>query len=416
MIGSVKRVVQVKLLPTPEQAAALAATLRACNEAASWVSGVAFEQRVTSRTPLQQLVYAQVKARGLSAQPALHVIRKVADAYTSLRATIRAGHLGPKGAQRRAKAESKPLGFRPTSAQPFDDRCLSWQHDQRTVSIWTTQGRLKHVRFVGHPDQLTTLREQRRGETDLVCRDGMWFLIATCEIPEPEVIEPEGWLGIDLGIANIATTSDGARAVGRRVNRYRKRMQELRRRLQKKRTTSARRALKRIRRRESRFVTDTNHVLSKQYVADAERTRRGIGLADLAGIRDRARLRKSQRVALHSWAFAQLGAFIGYKAQRAGVPVIHVDPRNTSRTCSQCRHVDKRNRPSQAVFACRVCRYTANADYNASCTIAHRAMAAWNAGRQSSAPTPAQRGLDAAGHTTASGARAASSAPSGPRS
>ena len=27
------------------------------------------------------------------------------------------------------------------------------------------------------------------------------------------------------------------------------------------------------------------------------------------------------------------------------------------------------------------CRYTANADYNASRTIAHRAMAAWNAGR-----------------------------------
>ncbi|MDT0488205.1 helix-turn-helix domain-containing protein, partial [Streptomyces doebereineriae] len=36
-----KLVVQVRLLPTPEQAAALEATLHACNEAASWVSEVA---------------------------------------------------------------------------------------------------------------------------------------------------------------------------------------------------------------------------------------------------------------------------------------------------------------------------------------------------------------------------------------
>ncbi|WP_370258871.1 hypothetical protein [Streptomyces sp. V4I8] len=39
-----KLVVQVKLLPTSVQAAALEATLRACNESATWASGVAFEK------------------------------------------------------------------------------------------------------------------------------------------------------------------------------------------------------------------------------------------------------------------------------------------------------------------------------------------------------------------------------------
>ncbi|GHB41709.1 hypothetical protein GCM10010377_35620 [Streptomyces viridiviolaceus] len=39
----VKLVVQVGLLPTPVQAAALKATLRACNQAATWASEVAFE-------------------------------------------------------------------------------------------------------------------------------------------------------------------------------------------------------------------------------------------------------------------------------------------------------------------------------------------------------------------------------------
>jgi hypothetical protein len=84
----------------------------------------------------------------------------------------RAGNLT---AQRRAKAESKPVRFRPDAAQPFDDRMLSWQHDAGTVSIWTVAGRLKQVRFAGHPDHLKTLVQHRRGETDLVSRDGTWM-------------------------------------------------------------------------------------------------------------------------------------------------------------------------------------------------------------------------------------------------
>jgi putative transposase len=97
----VKLVVQVKLLPTPEQAAALEATLHACNAAANRVSATAFEQRVFSRARLQKLCYAELKTSGLSAQPALHVIRKTADAYTTLHAQIDAGLLGPEGSKRR---------------------------------------------------------------------------------------------------------------------------------------------------------------------------------------------------------------------------------------------------------------------------------------------------------------------------
>jgi transposase len=64
-------------------------------------------------------------------------------------------------------------------------------------------------------------------------RDGMFFLIATIDIPEPEPFEPEGFLGVDLGIVNIATTSDGEIMAGRRLNRYRKRHRDLRTRLRR---------------------------------------------------------------------------------------------------------------------------------------------------------------------------------------
>lgn len=353
------------------------------------MSAVAFDHGVTGKQALQRLVYQDLKGRGLSAQPALQVIRKVADAYTTLRANVRAGNLGPEDSPRRVKAGSKPIRFRPDAAQPFDDRCLSWQHDARTVSVWSTVGRLKGVRFAGSLDHLATLVAHRKGETDLVHRDGLWLLVATCDVPRPEVVDPVGWLGVDLGIVNIATTSDGCRATGRRLNRHRRRMAGLRRKLQAKGTKSAKRVLKRVRRREARFVTDTNHTISKRHVTLAQRTCRGIGLEDLAGIRDRARLRKPQRVVLHSWAFAQYGAFVVYKAARAGVPVVFVDPRDTSRTCFRCRHVDKRNRRGQALFVCRRCGYRAHADHNASHNIGHRAGEVWNAGRQSFVPAAA---------------------------
>ena len=234
--------------------------------------------------------------------------------------------------------------------------------------------------------------------------------MATCDVPQASQYEPDGFLGIDLGIVNIATTSDGEIMAGRTVNRYRRRQLRLRRKLQAKGTRSAKRLLKKRARKESRFARDINHCIAK-IVTEAERTSRGIALEDLTGIRDRARLRKPQRVTLSSWAFAQLGSFIKYKALRAGVPTVYVDPAWTSRTCADCGHAGNRNRVSQARFTCRGCGVVARADRNASRNIAARGQVAWDAGRESRAPAPAcdRQGLDAAASITASDALAASS-------
>ena len=77
---------------------------------------------------------------------------------------------------------------------------------------------------------------------------------------------------------------------------------------------------------------------------------------------------------MSGWSFAQLRSFIAYKAQLAGIPVIIVNPKHTSQECSQCGHVARSNRRSQARFSCTQCGYTANADYNAACNIRSRAL------------------------------------------
>lgn len=121
-------------------------------------------------------------------------------------------------------------------------------------------------------------------------------------------------------------------------------------------------------------------------MTEAERTSAGISLEELKGIRQRVRLRKPQRVALHSWAFAQLGDFIVYKARRAGVPLVFVDPAYSSRECAECGHIDRLNRISQAKFACRSCGVVAHADRNASHVLARRGEDVWTAGRESRVP------------------------------
>ncbi|MCJ0873986.1 transposase [Streptomyces sp. AP-93] len=376
-----KIVAQVKLLPASVyDADALAATLRACNRAANHASAVAFAEGLKRRNVLQEKVYFALKADyDLGAQPAVRVVKKVCDAYATLKGNVKAGSLGPEGSRRRLRAESKPIVFREDAAQPFDDRILTWNLDRQTVSIWTVAGRLKGITFVCSPNAMKLLTS-RKGESDLVMRDGMFFLIATIEVPEPEAYAPAGFLGVDLGIVNIATTSDGDILAGRALNRYRQRHRDLRRKLQAKRTKSAKRVLKRVGRREARHAANTNHIIAKKLVTTAERTSRGIALEDLGGIRQRVTAKKDQRARLHSWAFAQLGSFVEYKARRAGVPVVFVDPRNTSRQCSECRHTHRSNRVAQARFVCRSCGTVMHADHNGSRNIAHRGEAAWQRG------------------------------------
>src|SRR5262245_36233183 len=121
--------------------------------------------------------------------------------------------------------------------------------------------------------------------------------------------------------------------------------------------------------RDARFQRDTNHVISKKLVQKAAVARKAIALEDLSGIRERTTVRRAQRYERHSWAFFQLRQYITYKAAQADVPVNLVDPRNTSRSCSHCRHCEKANRTSQAEFLCQRCGFAASADYNAARNI-----------------------------------------------
>jgi putative transposase len=190
-------------------------------------------------------------------------------------------------------------------------------------------------------------------------------------------VPPSDFIGVDLGIANIATDSDGGQFSGAAIETVRRKHNLQRKRLGQRNTKGAKKKLKRIAGREARFKRHANHVISKAIVRSAERSGRGLALEGLTHLRSRVKARGGDaRNRLGGWSFGQLGGFIAYKAQLVGVEVVYVDPRNTSRTCSVCGHCAKANRKTQGAFSCQACGMTMNADRNAALNIRFKAQAA----------------------------------------
>jgi putative transposase len=179
---------------------------------------------------------------------------------------------------------------------------------------------------------------------------------------------------VDLEIVNIATDSDGHTYSGSPVEKVRQHSATAHQTFQRTGTKAAKRRLKKLAGNESRFRRVINHTISKYLITSAQDTKAALVLEDLTHIRDRMTVRKLQPNRQHSWSFRQLRDFIVYKARRAGVPVVFVDPCNTSRTCARCGFVEKRNRHSQAEFSCLRCGHTANADTNAARNPATRGL------------------------------------------
>ena len=243
-----KLIAQVTLNSTPEQHAALLASLAEANAACDTISAAAWQAREFRRLPLQKLVYHDIKASfRLGAQILIRCIAKVADAYKLDRKTQRT--------------------FNPRGAIAYDDRNLTWYTDKSAVSIWTLSGR-QYIPYSAGEHQHALLRS-RKGESDLVYHRGAFYLLAVCDVPEPDEQTVDGVLGVDLGIANLATDSDGERYSGRRVERKRRWYANVRGRLQQRGSLSAKRHLRKLAGKQRRFQKDTNHRIAKQLVQKA---------------------------------------------------------------------------------------------------------------------------------------------------
>ena len=360
MSATLVRTVPIKL-DVGDNAPALVETARRFNAAATWIARVCWDESITNTNTAHHRVYGQTRADyGLGAQLAVCARAKAMEAI---------------------KAARKKGG----------DTCPAWRadaavrYDARTyrilpldgVSLNTVEGRVTCRLLPGQRQREMLLdRGWLIGGADLVQRKGVWYMHLTQHKPAPPTDEPTGYIGVDLGVATIATDSDGTSYDGAQVKAVRERRFTHRQRLQAKNTRRSRARLRLLAQKEQRFAKDVNHVISKQLVARAKDSCKALALEDLTGINERTAktVRHEQRRERMSWAFYQLRTFLTYKALAAGVNVVLVDPRDTSRTCAQCGHCAKANRRDQGHFHCLRCGHAANADVNAAINISRRAV------------------------------------------
>lgn len=351
----------IELLPSAEQAQLLRRTMAAVNAAATHTASIGAAERLYARSPLHARVYSELRDRfGLSAQQSVHAIAKAVAQFT--------------------REPGKAHQFRATGSVPLDARSVSYKTD--AISVLTLDGRVDIAYRMGaHQHEALLKAADIGGATLSVRKDGRFFLGVSYETVNEAQSSTVRCLGADRGLVNIVTTSDGEVFVGAELERKRAKRRNVRGSMQRKaakhkkagkRPKNIRRRLKGKSGRESRMQRDVNHCISKKLVQRAKGTDRAIALENLKGIRRRTRFNRTMRRRLGGWAFHQLGSYIQYKAERAGVPVVEVNPRNTSRECPECGHTEKANRRSQAVFRCRGCGHAGHADCVAAENIRRR--------------------------------------------
>ena len=288
----------------------------------------------------------------------------------------------------KTKAETKGRSYKRRQPNPpsqphsslcpirYDARSYWVKWEKGEASLATPQGRVVtnftvpayHTKYLGHPT----------ASADLLYRKGKFWLHVvgnvpqSASIPAPQELEV---IGVDLGITHPAVTSKRRFWGGRNWKEINRRIFRIRRKLQSKGTKSAKRHLKKLSGRLQRFRRDCDHVLSKRIV-------QSIGAGATIVIENLTEIRNTTnqsgreiRRRLHSWSFAQVRSFLEYKAEERGMRVVAIDPRHTSQTCNRCGYQSRSNRRTQALFLCKQCVYSLNADLNASYNIRDKHLA-----------------------------------------
>ena len=349
--------INCKLNPTKDQAEEVEATLKAFADACNWINQNT-PPKIRNHVRLHGLVYQEVRAKfGLSANLAVRAISRVAgNRKTAL-------NMGRKVKE-----------FKPTSID-YDARIFVFREKDESVGLTLLRSR-QNIKLCLGDHQRGMLRGSKPTSATLVKKGSDYYIHIQVKSEAPEEVKTDKVLGVDLGITDIAVTSEGQKFGGKTIKQIKDHYASMRAVLQQKAakgTRSSRRRCRELQQRlsgkEARYQRQINHEISKAIVSRAQEIPAKIALEDLTGIRDdiNQKAGKNQRRRVNGWAFYQLKEFLAYKALAAGIPLVLVNPAYTSKTCHVCGNPGDRNGKS---FKCPACGWSGDADLNGAQNIA----------------------------------------------
>src|SRR5438270_6783438 len=372
---------KIKLHTTPDQFAQLRATQLAYRDSLNYMSRYAFENgKMSNKVKLQEGTYDEIRTRfHLPSQMACSVPRQVGATYKALWTKVKKNATARKAGL--TKKRYKGLDNPPKYVSPTLTYQLGHDYSFKTehrVSILTLEGRVI-MPYTGYDKHVALIQKGAEIGAAQLWYDKpkkQFYLLVTLEVeganPTPETHKQV--VGVDVGIRYLAVTSTTRGECtfhsGKSLVPKANHSARLRKRLMHKGTRSATRRLVQISRRERRLKQDANHVVSKRIVEQYPHSL--IGLENLTDIRERTRRKhgkkasKKQRKAnarQSSWSFAELHAYIAYKALLHESMAVKVDAHYTSQACPVCGHTCKQNRPNKGLlFVCQNCHYSLHAD------------------------------------------------------
>lgn len=258
---------------------------------------------------------------------------------------------------------------------------LSMHLDQRLYGRLSAEGitlsngtdtRRELVPFVLYPKAEEMFAECTFFEPTLFFRDGRMFLSVPFEVPD-RPLRSQAACGVDMGVRQLFVTSEGKSFVDRNYLSNKRRIRHRKRQLQSVGTKSARRRLRKLRRRERNLTKDMCHRAVKELIASTDAG--VLVLEDLKGLKKATsrtkegvkRTRHNNRTA--QVPFAQFREILSHKAPAAGKRVETVSPTYTSQTDSRTGRRDGERRGRR--YLCKD-GTVLDADWNAAVNIALR--------------------------------------------
>ena len=359
------RTIRLRLKPKSEQSQALAETSRQFTEAFNWVCAEGWRLRNGNAFDLHKFTYRNCK----NAYPAL-----VSDLHIQARQKASEAVKSAITREKQVRITSCPQSLSCPPRYNLHTYTLDWQAS--TVRLSTTRG--KQTIAFSLPPFAAYAVDSHYATADLICKKGKWYLHIVIVLADVLFVDNGQAIGVDLGVTRPAVSSDSRVHGKKHWREVEKRTFRLRRRLQSNGSKSAKRHLRRLAGRTRRFRQDCDHVLSKS-ILQGIASGATVVIENLTNIRKRVKSKRGEpKRRLHSWSFAQLRAFLTYKAEAKGCQVIGIDPRHTSQRCNKCGSISRGNRTSQSRFVCRSCNHRRNADFNASENIRDKYLVGWS--------------------------------------
>jgi IS605 OrfB family transposase len=197
-------------------------------------------------------------------------------------------------------------------------------------------------------------------------KSDQFYIHLVFKLPNPTLKETGEIIGLDRGLINLVTTSEGIIYNAKKVRKQQRKYLYLRKKLSSKGTRSSKRLLKKLSGKEKRFSRDYNHCLSKKLAND--QNVKVYVIENLKGISKNRHKGKKFNKKLSSWTFFQFEIFLTYKCVANGIEVVKINPKYTSQMCYKCGHIDKNNRNKEQ-FCCLKCGHKDHADVNAAKNI-----------------------------------------------